>query len=395
MATGACNNRDECDCLALHFFLSRQISSGLDRGPLERHNGRMPLTPPHEAKTRVRPLEGQRAWIISDGKVGHEVQCLGVADALGVKVDIKRVAPTGLAKALAPWGPVPAREKFAQAGSQFAPPWPAIAFATGRLTTPYIRALKRKAGLATFTVILLDPKTGASSADLFWVPEHDMRRGANVVTTLTSPHVFSPARLAELRKTMPPEIAALPHPRVAVLIGGPNGDYRYTASDEARLIAALGALSQSGAGLMLTPSRRTPPSLWGAIESATESTPRILWDGTGENPYPQLLAHADAFVVTADSVNMAGEAAATGKPVYIFHPTGGSAKFSRFHASLATAGITRVLPEGHLQKSGELLQTWIYQPLDSARAIAGEIERRWTQRASMLGGLYQSMDRVE
>ncbi len=348
----------------------------------------MPATPPTETKTRVRPLEGQRAWIISDGKAGHEVQCLGVADALGVKVDIKRVAPRGFARALAPWGPVSAREKFGEPGSPFAPPWPAIAFATGRLTTPYIRALKRKAGLATFTVILLDPKTRASSADLFWVPEHDTRRGANVVTTLTSPHGFSPERLAGLRKTVPPEIAALPAPRVAVLIGGPNGDYRYTQADEARLIAALNQLSQSGAGLMLTPSRRTPPSLLAAIEAATAGAPRILWDGTGENPYPQFLAHADAFVVTADSVNMAGEAAVTGKPVYIFHPSGGSAKFARFHAGLAAAGVTRVLPEGHLHVPSGVLETWEYEPLDSARVIAGEIERRWNQRASMLGGLY-------
>ena len=105
------------------------------------------------------------------------------------------------------------------------------------------------AGLATFTVILLDPKTRASSADLFWVPEHDTRRGANVMTTLTSPHGFSPARLTELRKMVPPQIAALPCPRVAILIGGPNGDYRYTASDEARLIAGLKQLPKSGAGL--------------------------------------------------------------------------------------------------------------------------------------------------
>ena len=349
----------------------------------------MAPTPPPESKTAQRPLEGQRAWIISDGKAGHEVQCRGVAEALGVKVDIKRVAPGGLAKALAPWGPVPASEKFGQAGSQFAPPWPAIAFATGRLTTPYIRALKRKAGLATFTVILLDPKTRASSADLFWVPEHDTRRGANVVTTPTSPHAFSPARLAELRKTMTPEISALPQPRVAVLIGGPNGDYRYTAADEARLIAALAQLSQSGAGLMLTPSRRTPPALLKAIDEATVRAPRILWDGAGENPYAQFLAHADAFLVTADSVNMAGEAAATGKPVYIFHPSGGSAKFVRFHKSLEAAGITRVLPEGHLHTNGGLLQNWSYEPLDSARVIASEIERRWTQRASMLGGMYR------
>ncbi len=375
IVNGVCNIRNDWRCLALHFFLRRQISSGLDRGLMERHNGPMPLTPPLEPKTRERPLEGQRAWIISDGKAGHEVQCLGVAEALGVKVDIKRVAPRGIAKALAPWGAVPAREKFGQSGSPFAPPWPAIAFATGRLTTPYIRALKRLAGEETFTVILLDPKTRDSSADLFWVPEHDTRRGANVVTTMTSPHAYSPGRLSELRKAVPAEIASLPHPRIAVLIGGPNGDYRYTPGDEARLISALRRLSQSGAGLMLTPSRRTPPALSAAIDVATLGSPRLFWNGTGDNPYPSILAHADAFLVTADSVNMAGEAAATGRPIYIFYPTGGSAKFDRYHQALEAKGITRRLPD-----TNYISLEWRFEPVDAASVIAGEIEGRWMAR---------------
>jgi len=181
-------------------------------------------------KPPQRPLEGRSAWIISDGKAGHEVQCLGVAEALGLSIEIKHIsAPSRTFRWRAPYGPPPRAARFAQTGSVFGPPFPAFAFAAGRLTTPYIRALKKKAGVRTFTVILLDPKVSAASADLFWVPEHDARRGPNVVTTLTAPHRFSPARLAEVRLSMLPEIAALPSPRVAVLIGGPNGDYRFEA----------------------------------------------------------------------------------------------------------------------------------------------------------------------
>ena len=70
------------------------------------------------------------------------------------------------------------RRSFGVEGSRLGPPWPAFAFATGRTTIPYIRALRRRAGLATYTVILMDPRTGPKSADLIWVPEHDRRRGA-------------------------------------------------------------------------------------------------------------------------------------------------------------------------------------------------------------------------
>lgn len=329
-------------------------------------------------------LRGKRAWIISDGKAGHEIQMLGIAEALGVDAQIKPIAaPGNLYKLTAPYGPPPVAARFGAPGGPFAPPWPAIAFATGRLTTPYIRALKRKAGMQTFTVILLDPKTGPRSADLFWVPEHDTRRGANVVTTLTSAHRYAPERIAQLRSKMPASIAALPTPRVAVLIGGPNGDYWYGPDETARLARALAALAQSGAGLMITASRRTPPDLLDAVGKATETGQRFFWRGEGPNPYPDFLASADAFVVTADSVNMVGEAAATGRPIHVFHPAGGSSKFDRFHAVLSEKGITRPFNDGRG------LESWNYEPLDSARNIACEIERRYAARLKMIPGLCQ------
>ena len=323
------------------------------------------------------------SWIVSDGKAGNETQCLGVVDALGVGYKIKHVAPQGLYGALAPYGPVDPRDRFGQPGSQFAPPWPQIAIGCGRLTTPYIRALRKANPFATYTVILLDPKTGPGTADLFWVPEHDRRRGPNVISTLTSPHRYSPERLAELRASVPLAIAALPSTRIGVLIGGPNGDYRFTPADVTRLVGLMADLTRRGAGLMITFSRRTPPDLAAGIEAATRDAPRILWQGgAGENPYPDFLAHADAFIVTADSVNMTGEACVTGKPVHVFHPAGGSRKFDRFHTSLQDYGATRPLRE-----AAAVFTPWTYGPLYSARAIADEIARRYTHRRARLSNL--------
>lgn len=327
-------------------------------------------------------LKGRRAWIISDGKAGHEIQCRGVAEALGVDAEVKRIEPGRVGKLTAPWGLVGRGVRFGQEGSPFAPPWPDVALSAGRLTIPYIRALKRKAGPGTFTVVLLDPRMPANCADLIWVPAHDARRGANVISTLTSPHGFSEARLGALRAHVPEAIAALPRPRVAVFIGGPNGVYPFTDADAARFGAALTSLAASGAGLMISPSRRTPGAFLEQIDLATAGAPRILFDGTGDNPYAEFLAHADAFIVTADSVNMAGEAAATGKPIYIFEPEGGGLKFSRFHEGLREYGATRVLPAALAA-----LDDWQYPPLHSAEVIAAEIERRWQIRRDLLPGL--------
>jgi len=360
-----------------------------------------------------------KAWIITDGKAGMEVQVLGVARALEADFEIKRVHPRGLWRLLAPWGPIDPQERFGRDGSQFAPPWPDIALATGRLSIPALRAV-RKASPKTYTVIIQDPRTGAGAADLIAVPAHDALRGENVIQTLTAPHGFSQHRLAQLRRNPPKEIAALPEPRVAVVLGGPNSIYPFREQDSARLGGALASMAALGASFLVTSSRRTPPHTLNAVLEATQTSRRIVWDGkessnseaigqtntssnseaigqtntssnseaigqtntssnseaTGQtenpNPYESWLAHADMFVVTADSINMTGEACASGKPVYVFEPKGGSAKFMRFHESLRRYGATRKLPDSFSQ-----LEKWTYAPLDSASQIAAEIQKRW------------------
>ena len=318
-----------------------------------------------------RTLSGRKAWIISDGKVGNDVQSLGVAHALGVDVTVKHVAPEGLHKLLSPWIGVARRERFGDGDGQFAPPWPELAIAIGRLTTPYIRALKTVAGERTFTVILQDPKVSLSTADLFWVPLHDRLRGRNVVTTLTAPHSFTEERLRTLARTLPPYLAALPKPRIAITLGGANGAYRYSPAALQRLEGAIRAFGEKGASLMVTPSRRTAPSIVNSARKAAEPFPHFFWDMQGDNPYPEFLAHADAFLAPADSINMTGEPCATGRPVYVFYPDGGSPKFMRFHTALEQHGATRRMPD-RLQT----MDYWTYRPLNSAKTIAEEIDRR-------------------
>ena len=308
----------------------------------------------------LQAVAGRRGWIISDGKAGHEAQARGVAEALGLAVEIKRVAPATPWSWLSPWGPVAPSERFGSAASPFHPPWPDFAFAIGRLTIPYIRRLKQMAGLATYTVILLDPKVSPNTADLFWVPEHDKLRGPNVITTLTAPHTFS-------REPPGASCAAGCRPRSRrcrarawpCCSGGPNGDYRYTPPRVAHLVSALQSLGALGAGLMITASRRTPTDVVAFLREQTAWQPHLFWDGEGENPYPQFLAQADAFIVPADSINMTGEPCATGKPIYVFEPEGGSPKFARFHDALRRHGATRPLPARF-----ERLETWSYPPLE-------------------------------
>lgn len=317
-------------------------------------------------------LRGQTGWLISDGRAGNIAQLRGVAASLGLVAREIVVKPSGLWKTFAPYGGVAPSERLGKPGGLFGPPWPVLAMATGRASIPYIRALKRLSRGRTFTLVLQDPRSGPKTADMIWVPAHDLRRGENVFTTLTSPHVYTPERLDALRGDLPADIAALPAPRVLVSLGGRNKVYSYTEADNRRLAASLQSLAGLGVSFMMTASRRSHPELIAAAKAATREAQRLFFDGTGLNPYPHFLAAADILVVTGDSVNMCGEACATGRPVLIFHPSGGSPKFDRFHRGLESQGAARPLPA-----TFEALPDWSYQPLQSARKIAAEVNRRF------------------
>jgi len=332
-----------------------------------------------QPKPASQTLRNASAWIITDGKTGMLVQAKGVADALGLNARYIQVSPKGICRYASPWGPVNPQEKFGQPGSNFSPPWPTVAIATGRSAIPYIRTLKRHAGHATFTVILQDPKTRSNVADLIWVPAHDQRRGQNVITTLTAPHSFSQSRVEDLRASLPEAVKNLPSPRIAVILGGKNSVYKFTEIDDRRFEQSLQSLKNLGVSFMITPSRRSHQRLIHSADRATSGAPRILWNGEGENPYPSFLAAADALIVTADSVNMCGEACATGKPVFIFSPSGGSSKFKRFHNGLNAYGATRPMPD----KFDEL-PSWRYAPINSAKKIAAQIEARYSESQDRL-----------
>jgi len=319
-------------------------------------------------------LDIDGCWLLTDGKIGDEVHCRGIAEALGVTYEMRYVAPRWPFVWLMPWGPIDPREAPHRPQSPIAPPYPDLLIASGRRAVAYVRHVKHASEGRTFTVFLKDPRSGTPSADFIWAPEHDLLRGDNVLVTLTSPHRVSPERLEAARKTVPPEIEALSYPRIAMLLGGKSGAFVYNARTNRRLADVIRAISavEPHASFMVTPSRRTPPATLRAVREALAGRPAMFWDGTGENPYLAFLAHADFIVAPADSVNMVGEAVATGAPVYVFRPQGRGGKINRFLERLKQAGAVREL-------DGPLV-SFSYRPIDATSEIAAEILRRFATR---------------
>jgi mitochondrial fission protein ELM1 len=180
--------------------------------------------------------------------------------------------------------------------------------------------------------------------------------------------MFSQGLLKERRKRAHPVLDALPFPRVAVLIGGPNAQFPFDGVEEARLMAALDTLVEQGASLMVTCSRRTPQALQARIRAMAQDRV-FVWTGEGANPYVDFLAKADAFFVTADSANMLSEVVATGRGVMLYVPRGKPGKFSILYEGLMAAGLAREFV-GDL----EVFQT---SPVDSTPLIAAALEARY------------------
>ena len=327
------------------------------------------MTSPASTASAPRLPPETTAWVLASGKVGHEVHCLGVAQELGLEPVIKEVRPRAFFASLTAFGPIDPRDSAHRPGSLLAPPFPDIVFASGRITVPYLRHLRRASRGRSFTIFMQDPRTGPGTADFLWAPEHDRIRGENVLVTLTSPHPLRPHVLEAARSAPDPRLAHLPHPRVAMMLGGPSAHHRFENKDVAALTRIAADLAAAGCGVMATPSRRTPPDLTKALALALEGKPAFVWDGMGANPYAAMIALADSIIVTGDSVNMVGEALAAGVPVQVYEPSGGRPKISRFIDNLVAAG--------HVRRWAGALERWDNQPLDATTLIAEEIARRY------------------
>lgn len=314
-------------------------------------------------------------WLLTDGKAGHANQCLGLAAALGVEPQTKRVAPRF------PWSKLPPQlwlnplRAADPDRDQLVAPWPDVVIAAGRQTVAPSLAIKSASGGQTFCVQIQDPVSARGRFDVIAAPRHDGLSGDNVVETSGALTGITEKLLQSAKERFADTLATLPRPLVAVLVGGSNGQYRMTEASTMALAEGLKRLAMDhGAGLAITASRRTGDENEARLRGGLAGTSWWFWDGRGDNPYLGLLAHADAIVVTADSVSMVSEACSTGKPVYVAELEGGADKFDRFHAHLRDRGMTRPF-DGSLDE-------WSYDALRDTELVAQEVAGRYAAFAS-------------
>jgi mitochondrial fission protein ELM1 len=318
-------------------------------------------------------------WAVGDGRAGIDNQVLGLAEAVArlVPAEIvqKRVGWNGFLDPLpAPLNPAPAWG-LSSGSSRFEPPWPDLWIAAGRASLPLSIRMRRRSHGKTFVVQLQDPRLPAGWFDLVAPPRHDERSGDGVFAIIGSPHRITPDRLAEGYATFAARIDPLPHPRIGVLIGGRSKAFDIRPARAEILGDQLERMARSAGGSVLaTFSRRTPAGARSIISRRLSGVPGWIWDGAGDNPYFAILAAADAFVVTEDSINMVAEAASTGKPIHIASVDGAQRRKRLFHADLAQRGVIRAFTGA--------FETWTYQPLRETERLAEAVVQRLSARAA-------------
>ncbi|HEX2152137.1 MAG TPA: mitochondrial fission ELM1 family protein [Stellaceae bacterium] len=315
-------------------------------------------------------------WVLHDGKAGMASQALGVAEAAGFPFVEKTLAVRRPWIWAAPALWIAPLHGVTQSGRRLMPPWPDAVIGCGRNAVRPALAIKRASGGRTIAAHVQDPRFGRDHFDLMVVPRHDRLRGPRVLVTEGAVHRVTPTRLAAEQRRFP-ALATLPRPIVGVLIGGANGTYRLDAENLAEIAGHIAAaVKRRGGSVVATPSRRTGPDGVRLLREHLAGVPGHVWDGMGENPYFAYLAIADALIVTADSVSMVSEAAATGKPVHVVDLPGGDAKFARFHEAMRQAGITR--------KFAGDIEHWSYRPPDdtarAGAALRDLVAARFSQR---------------
>ena len=265
-------------------------------------------------------------WILDDGKPGHTTQSVGLAEALGWPYEIKKLAFTplaGLGTVLRSRLGATLLGVDTARSDELTAPWPDVAIATGWRPAPVTRWIGEQSRGHTRTIQL--GRKGGRIAEVydaviacgyFRLPPHPRR-----IETTAPLNRVSADSLTRAAAHMPDLFEGAAAPHMALLMGGSSRRHVLGPDLARRIGAEVRAFAEeAGGSVFAVTSRRTGDAATRALAEGLGEAARIdRWrDGRKDNPYLAALALADVIIVTGESESMLAEAAACGKPVYIY-----------------------------------------------------------------------------
>ncbi|MFC3691029.1 ELM1/GtrOC1 family putative glycosyltransferase [Chenggangzhangella methanolivorans] len=290
-------------------------------------------------------------WALLARRPGDNAQIETLAAATGLPVVVKRLELRKGLEALPNLrrtGSLFSYDAATQDALRAAPP-PDLVIAAGKRSAPAALWLKARRGSRLLHL-------GRSWAPGAWfdavltTPQYGQPPGPNVVVNLFP---LTPPR-AEAAGD-PGDLAALARPRLLVAAGGDAAGLRFGPAEAAALARrALERQRDDGGALMVATSPRTSAAAAEALKAAIPPSGDRLVSIFGEDPnrYRDFLAAADAAIVTEDSVSMAADAAATGRPVEFFSLTPRRDGSGLLRSALGAIGLDRRAAAAGLIDSG-------------------------------------------
>ncbi len=267
-------------------------------------------------------------WLLLDDRRGSVGQAMGIANAIGDRMEIieKKIVYNKLA-GLPNW----IRGKTLvgvnrKESDELSSNYPDVVMSISRRTVPVARYIRKMSHNRTKIVQLMYPDggIGLKEMELVIVPDHDSpskKQIANAMVILGAPTKICPEVLQQAKEKWLPKFANLPKPYTTVIIGGAIKGKEWPLANAEKLADRIKELhDKTGGSILITTSRRTGEKAQNLIMQKLKDIPAYtyIWGEQKENPLMGFYACADRIVVTADSVSMCSEACGTGVPVLLF-----------------------------------------------------------------------------
>jgi mitochondrial fission protein ELM1 len=265
-------------------------------------------------------------WVLTDDHPGNTTQSLGLAKALGWPYEVKGLRFTWLVHLHDFLFGLFGATRLGLQRPQSAVlnrPWPDVVITTGWRTAHIARWIKKQS--RDHTRIVQMGRKGTHVAHLYDLPiscryfrlPPDSRR----IETLVPLTEVSLEQLGPAAERWQNLFANTPRPHIALFVGGKSYACRFDEETAYRLGAEVRRLAEAmGGTVFATTSRRTGPQATVALKKGLgDSCYLHEWQpDQSENPYVAYLASADTLIVTGENESMLADAAATGKPLYIY-----------------------------------------------------------------------------
>jgi mitochondrial fission protein ELM1 len=263
-------------------------------------------------------------WLMTGDRPGDNAQVTAIAQATGLPFDLRPIVPIGGSRGHKAPRNFSAAKLDADRSALLAPPWPDLIVTIGQWGAAAALWVQERSGCQTKVVLIGRPKPSELDRFALVVVSSQYSVPARPTVVRLSFPALDPdrERIEEAAAKWGPYLHTLPRPLTAICVGGATKPFRFDGAVARRLAEEIGDLLwRAGGSAYVVTSPRTDPRVTAALGRHLPRGTRLFdWhqDDKADNPYLGLLATADRFVVTGDSISMMIEVARLGRPLAIF-----------------------------------------------------------------------------